>query len=118
MTGYRALAVAGAKWSFAMHFLKTSASAATLALCLLSQANADVVTDWNVVALNAGNAARLTPTGQTPALQARNLAMVHLAIFDVLNSIEPKYTPYRVQVKMPNTTSREAAASTAAHYLI
>jgi len=101
-----------------MHFLKTSASAATLALCLLSQANADVVTDWNVVALNAGNAARLTPTGQTPALQARNLAMVHLAIFDVLNSIEPKYTPYRVQLKMPNTTSREAAASTAAHYLI
>ena len=101
-----------------MHFLKTSASAATLALCLLSSANADVVTDWNGIALNAGSAARLTPIGQTPALQARNLAMVHLAMFDALNSIEPRYTPYRVQLKVPNTTSREAAASAAAHYLI
>lgn len=101
-----------------MHFFKTSVSTASLALCLLSSANADVVTDWNEIALSAGNAARQTPVGQTPAQQARNLAMVHLAMFDALNSIEPRYTPYRVQLKVPNTTSREAAASTAAHYLI
>jgi hypothetical protein len=79
---------------------------------------ADAVTDWNEKALSAGNAARQTPAGQTPAQQARNIAMVHLAMFDALNSIEPRYTPYRVQLKVPNTTSREAAASAAAHYLI
>jgi hypothetical protein len=100
-----------------MHFFKISAAVASLVLYLVSAAMADVVTDWNEKALDAGNAARQTPTGQTPAQQARNIAMVHLAMFDALNSIEPRYTPYRV-LKAPNTTSREAAASAAAHYLI
>jgi hypothetical protein len=101
-----------------MHIFKISAAIASLVLYLISPAMADVVTDWNVKALDAGNAARQTPTGHTPAQQARNIAMVHLAMFDAVNSIEPRYTPYRVQLKVPNTTSREAAASAAAHYLI
>jgi len=101
-----------------MHIFKISAAIASLVLYLVSPAMADVVTDWNEKALSAGNAARQTPAGQTPAQQARNIAMVHLAMFDALNSIEPRYTPYRVQLKVPNTTSREAAASAAAHYLI
>ena len=44
--------------------------------------------------------------------------MVHLAMFDALNSIEQRYTPYHVQLQVPNTTSREAAVSAAAHYLM
>jgi hypothetical protein len=51
-------------------------------------------------------------------VQAKNIAMVHLAMFDALNSIEQRYTPYHVQLQVPNTTSREAAASAAAHYLM
>jgi PAP2 superfamily len=101
-----------------MFLFKISAPSAILAVCLLSPANADVVTEWNAIALSAGTAARQTPVGQTPAQQARNLAMVHLAMFDALNSIEPRYTPYRMQLNVPKTTSREAAASVAAHYLI
>ena len=99
-------------------FRLQTAIASLISICLLSPAMADAVTDWNEKALSAGNAARQSPAGQTPAQQARNIAMVHLAMFDALNSIEPRYTPYRVQLKVPNTTSREAAASAAAHYVI
>jgi hypothetical protein len=98
-----------------MNALKTVAAAASIALCLLSSAKADVISDWNERVVNA---ASRVPGGQTPAIQARNIAMVHLAMFDAVNSIEPRYTPYRVQLQVPDTTSREAAASAAAHYLI
>ncbi|KJC53410.1 hypothetical protein UB31_08260 [Bradyrhizobium sp. LTSP849] len=101
-----------------MLFFKISVPATLLVVGLLSPAHADTVTEWNTIALNAGTAARQTPVGQTPAQQARNLAMVHLAMFDALNSIEPRYTPYRMQSNVPKTTSREVAASVAAHYLV
>lgn len=96
-----------------MTAFKTIAAAASLTLCLLSPSMADVVTDWNEKVVNASMTAR-----QPPPVQARSIAMVHLAMFDALNSIEPRYTPYRVQFQVPNTTSREAAASAAAHYLM
>jgi hypothetical protein len=96
-----------------MNAFKTIAAAASLALCLLSSAMADVVTDWNEKVVAASIAAR-----QSPPVQARNMAMVHLAMFDALNSIEPRYTPYRVQLQVPSTTSSIAAASAAAHYLL
>jgi hypothetical protein len=44
--------------------------------------------------------------------------MVHLAMFDAVNSIEPRFSPYRVQLQVPSTTSSVAAASAAAHYLM
>ncbi len=97
-----------------MKTFRTIAAAASITLCLLSPAAADVVTDWNEKAVTA---ASRTP-GQTPVFQARNIAMVHLAMFDAINAIEPRYTPYRVQLQAPASTSREAAASAAAHYLI
>lgn len=101
-----------------MNVFKPLAIAASLACCLLPPAFADVITDWNITVLKAGTAARQTPVGQTPPVQARNMAMVHLSMFDALNSIEPRYKPYRVQLQVPSNTSREAAASAAAHYLI
>ena len=85
----------------------------TLLAGLASAASADVITDWNEKIVNASLAA-----GQPPPVQARNIAMVHLAMFDAINSIEPRYTPYLLQLQVPNTTSREAAASAAAHYLM
>ena len=96
-----------------MNFFRKNAIAASLALSLLSPAGADVVADWNEKVGNASLAAR-----QPPPVQARNMAMVHLAMFDALNSIEPRYAPYRVKLQVPNTTSRDAAASAAAHYLM
>lgn len=85
----------------------------TLLAGLASAVSADVITDWNEKIVNASLAAQ-----QPPPLQARNIAMVHLAMFDAINSIEPRYTPYRVQLQVPDSASREAAASAAAHFVM
>lgn len=41
--------------------------------------------------------------------------MVHVAMFEALNSIDRKYTPYRALIPAPPGSSREAAAAAAAH---
>jgi hypothetical protein len=75
--------------------------------CLLS---GDVVLDWNRTLLDAVGEAR------TPApLAARNLAIVHAAIYDAVNAIDRAYQPYFVDATAPPTTSREAAAAVAAY---
>lgn len=82
----------------------------TLLVGLASLASADVITDWNETIVNASLAAQ-----QPPPVQARDIAIVHLAMFDAVNSIEPRYTPYRIQLQAPSTTSTVAAVSAAAH---
>jgi len=42
------------------------------------------------------------------------MGMVHCAMFDAVNSIEPRYRPYLVQLPVAPTTSKEAAAAAAA----
>ena len=79
----------------------------------LPLAYADVITDWNERAVSAGYTARITP-----GASARNIAMVHLAMFEALNSIEPRYTPYRTRLATESSASREAAGASAAHYLM
>ena len=44
--------------------------------------------------------------------------MVHLAMFEALNSIEPRYTPYRARLSADPDASREAAAASAAHAVL
>ena len=51
-------------------------------------------------------------TGPGPHLRA--LPMMHIAMFDAINSIEEIYTPYLVQVKASRGASAEAAAAFAA----
>jgi hypothetical protein len=70
----------------------------------------DVVTSWNVTALN------VTQTASTSApLQFRALAITHAAIFDAVNAINRRYNPYVIDVKAPQSASVEAAAAAAAH---
>jgi hypothetical protein len=76
-------------------------------------AGADVITDWNEKAVNAGYAAQVTP-----GVSARNIAMMHIAMFEALNSIEPRYTSYRTRLSAEPGTSRDAAAAVAAHYIL
>jgi hypothetical protein len=71
----------------------------------IASASANVVTDWDAKAV-----AVAPPT----AAGLRELAMVHIAMFDAVNSIEPRYRPYLVQLTPPKTTSPEAAAASAA----
>ena len=72
--------------------------------CLAVPAMANVITDWDAKAVAVVAPA---PVGQ------RELAMVHVAMFDAVNSIERRYRPYLVQLTAPKTTSQEAAAATA-----
>jgi hypothetical protein len=66
---------------------------------------ANVITDWDIkaVAIAPPNVAGL-----------RELAMVHIAIFDGVNSIERKYRPYLGQLTAPRMTAQQAAAAKAA----
>ena len=81
-------------------------------LGLAAPATADVITDWNEKAVAAGYAANAGPAN------ARNVAIVHLAMFEALNSIEPRYTPYRKRLPVEPGASRDAAAAAAAHYAL
>jgi hypothetical protein len=96
--------------------MKNMVSAISLASLLLgipSSARSDVVTEWNEKAVVAGYTARISP-----GVSARNIAMLHIAIFEALNSIEPRYLPYRKRFSAEPTASREAAAAAAAHYIL
>jgi hypothetical protein len=80
-----------------------------------ASARADVVLDWNNVALNAIRVDRTAPPKAS-----RALACVHTAMFDAINSASGgSYTPYLVQpVQFISPISVEAAAAAAAHAVL
>ena len=67
-----------------------------------------VVIEWN----NLAEAAIPASAGVT---LPRTYAMMHIAMFDAVNSIEGGYTPYRTHVPAFRFASGEAAAAQAAH---
>src|SRR6187455_1757615 len=67
-----------------------------------------VVREWNVLAEGT------IPAAAGPSLP-RSYAMMHIAMFDAVNSIEGGYTAYRVRVPATRFASSEAAAAQAAH---
>jgi len=76
-------------------------------------AMADVITDWDERAVAAGYTARMGPPPHT-----RVVAMVHLAMFEAVNSIDARYRPYRARLPAEPGASRDAAAAAAAHYVL
>ena len=72
-------------------------------LVVSSPARADVVTDWQETTLAVQGA------------NIRTLAMVHVAMFDALNSVTPLYHPYAVSLPGAGGASPEAAAAAAAY---
>jgi hypothetical protein len=76
-------------------------------------AHADVVLDWNVVALRTTAAAPFNPP-----LESRNMAIVHAAMFDAVNSIEHEFEPFAVRLHAPEGASPDAAAAAAAHLVL
>jgi membrane-associated phospholipid phosphatase len=71
---------------------------------------ADAVLDWNVTALRTTAAAPFNPP-----LEARNLAIVQVAVFDAVNAIAGEFQPYLDRASAPSGASPDAAASAAAH---
>jgi len=82
-----------------------------LTACLLTPittASANVVTDWDEKAV-----AFIQPR-MVPPVAYRAMAILHIAMFDALNSIEPRYRPYYAQLPATQDTSKDAAAAAAA----
>ncbi len=89
-------------------FQRTLLFALTCLGALTTSTRADVITDWNEKAVTF-----VTP--RMPPPQAHRVtAMVHVAMFDAVNSIERRYRPYLIQLPAAPMTSRETAAATAA----
>jgi len=85
------------------------------ALILLSavMVQADTVLDWNVTALRTTAAAPFNPP-----VESRNLAIVHAAMFDAVNSIVGEFRPYAVELSARRGASPDAAAAAAAHFVL
>jgi hypothetical protein len=84
-----------------------SLCAVTLA-ALSGPAAADVITDWNQKAIPIVTGYSLS----APAY--RDMAMIHIAMFDCVNAIDPMYQPYKTKFEAEKGTSKDAAAATAA----
>ena len=56
------------------------------------------------------------PGAQPPTISgARSSAMLHIVVFDAVNSIERAFTPYFIEVAASRGASKQAAAAQAAH---
>jgi len=76
----------------------------------MAAATGNVVTDWDEKAV-----AILQPgTARPPETAFRTMAILHLAMFDAVNSIEPRYKPYKIRLPATPGASKEAAAAVAA----
>lgn len=89
------------------------ASAMMAAAQVPATAFADVVTDWNEIALNA-----TIDAGLPPPVQSRAMALVHAAIFDAVNGILRTHKPYLVTATAAAGALPEAAAAGAAHEML
>jgi hypothetical protein len=88
---------------------KSGFRAAGIAMTLLTLAStpvrgetADVVYEWNRIA-------------QSVAPNWRALAIMHVAMYDAVNSVADAYTPFRVHVPGARGASQQVAAAQAAH---
>src|SRR2546423_584806 len=74
---------------------------------------ADIVLEWNNVALDA-----IRTDKTAPPIASRDLAILHTAIYDSVNAIDRTNQVYAVDVLASPTTSREAAVAAAAHSVL
>src|SRR5689334_5413687 len=86
---------------------------AAVAATYAATARADIIMDWNARADAIAAEKKLLPS-----TQARTMSMVHVAMFEAVNAIDRRYTPYRLDLVADRSTSREAAAAAAAHDIL
>jgi hypothetical protein len=97
-------------------FKTHSSAAALVAMFAALPASANVITDWdaNGVAFIQGNAPAPPPQAGGPTGGMRTIALMHLAMFEAVNSIEPRYQPFHGGPKPTVNASQDAAAASAA----
>jgi hypothetical protein len=85
-----------------------SIAALSLLLAAPAAARADVVADWNRIAVQATlTAGRPGPSGVI------DIAMVHAAVYDAVQAVEGRYEPYYVEIKGASGSPVAAAARAA-----
>ncbi|WP_353062269.1 vanadium-dependent haloperoxidase [Tunturibacter psychrotolerans] len=102
-----------------MKTMHSGATKRTFGVCMLmatllfghAVAKADAVLDWNLIAVNTTN-----PSG--PFVQARDVAIVQLAVFEAVNAITGDYRPYLGTIGAPHDASADAAAIQAAYRVL
>ncbi len=72
--------------------------------------SADVVLQWNEIMLDA-----IRTVKPPPPVASRAMAIVSVAVFDTINSIEWKYNQYLTKATTPLSTSKDAAVAQAAY---
>ena len=72
-----------------------------------------VITDWNATLLDA-----VRTGGTPPPVAARNMAMVHTAIYNAVNAIDRSHSAYKVELEASAGASEEAAAAAAANRVL
>jgi hypothetical protein len=87
--------------------------AIALTAAFAGAAHADVIMDWNAKA-----DAIAAEKQVLPAQQSRAMSMLHIAMFEAVNAIERRYTPYKLTLAADRSTSKEAAASAAAYDIL
>jgi hypothetical protein len=82
-------------------------------LVVHAAARADLVSDWGTKAIEIGTEKQIPNAPLT-----RNLAMLHVAMFEAANAVERRYMPYKLDLAGDKSTSKEAAATTAAFEIL
>ena len=89
-------------------FIASLLGGLSVLLATAGPAGADVITDWNQKALP------IVTKYSLGAPAYRDLAIMHLAMYQCVNSIEPRYEPYKTKLDAPAVASKEAAAAVSA----
>ena len=101
--------------------LRAATAVAVLAAATLAPAMAQVtkpvsqVVQWNRTLLMIVRTAGAQPATVHPT---RSFAMMHAAIYDAVNAIDPTHKPYLVRLSASHFASQEAAAAAAAHEVL
>ena len=91
--------------------IKAIMAIALLAITVVGRASVDEVARWNQIATDATTAANTNPLAESCIF-----AILHVAIHDAVNAIEPRYDPYLPRTSQPPAgASVEAAIGGAAH---
>src|SRR5215469_5866693 len=84
------------------------------------------VVEWDAIAATtiitngatASNVTKTAPGAVTQGGSSLYLAFVHLAIYNAVNAIHPRYQPYLYSLNAPRGASQEAAVIAAAHRIL
>lgn len=93
--------------------VRRMAVAAAILTVIATPARSDMVSVWNAKAEAIAIEKRLLPPPN-----ARGMALLHVAMFEAVNAVDQRYTPYKVKLAADRGVSKEAAAAAAAHAVL